>query len=93
MWLIAEPLAKRPDQTRFADTGLAGQQHHLPFTFLGSLPALEQQTDLMFAPDHGQLVSPPVHSREAAFGDTLAQDVVGPDGSTKPLSRAGPRLR
>ena len=51
MRLTLEPLAQRPHEARLADAGLARQQHHLALALLGSLPALEQQADLVLAAD------------------------------------------
>jgi hypothetical protein len=36
---------------RFADTGLAGQQHHLPFACLCLRPAPQQKIEFFLPPD------------------------------------------
>ncbi len=39
--LSAQLLAERPEQARFADAGLASEQHHLAVAVLGPSPAFE----------------------------------------------------
>ena len=57
--LVAQPqvrfrfdmLADGSDDPRLADARLARQEHRLPLAVLGLLPAIEQQGDLLLAPD------------------------------------------
>ena len=58
---------------RLADAGLADQQHALAFARLGQRPALEQQRQLLIAPDHRQ-ERRATHRFEAALDRALAGD-------------------
>ncbi len=46
-----QPLAQRTQNAALADAGFAGEQHDLAFAVLRQLPALQQQRDLLLAPD------------------------------------------
>ena len=76
VWLDGEAFQKRCGEPRFANTGLAGEQHHLAFTGLGPGPAPKQQFKFFFPPDEvGQAAR--VQCLEAAFHRTCSQR--GPD--------------
>ena len=51
--LASETFSKRGRETRFSDTGLAGEQHDLAFALLRPRPAPQQQLEFFFAPDEG----------------------------------------
>ena len=74
--LVAEALAQRPDHARLADPGLAREQHHLAVAVLGPGPALEQDAELVLAPDQRREMLA-MQRLEAAFGATLALDPPG----------------
>ena len=40
-------------QARFADAGLADNQHHLPLALKRTFPTIRQQAQFIFAPDKG----------------------------------------
>ena len=65
--LAAQLLAQRPEQARFADAGLARQQHHLAIAVFGPAPALEQDAELVLASDQRR-ERPAMQRLEAAFG-------------------------
>ena len=74
--LVAEALAQRPDHARLADPRLAREQHHLAVAVLGPGPALEQDAELVLAPDQRRETLA-VQRLEAALGATLAFDPPG----------------
>ena len=76
MRLVAEALAQRPEHARLADPGLAREQHHLAVAVLGPGPALEQDAELVLAPDQRREMLA-VQRLEAALGATLAFDPPG----------------
>src|SRR5215472_716382 len=49
----ADPLDKGLSDARFADAGLAGDQHNAPLAGLGLLPSAQKQVDLLVATDKG----------------------------------------
>ena len=49
--LALEPLAEGAGDAGLADPGLAREQHHLALAVAGLLPAVEQERDLLLAPD------------------------------------------
>ena len=49
--LALQALAQRAEDAALADARLAGEQHHLALAVLRQRPALEQQPDLLLAPD------------------------------------------
>src|SRR6516225_9359134 len=49
----ADPLDKGLSDARFADAGLARDQHNAPLARLGLLPSAQKQVDLLVAPDKG----------------------------------------
>jgi hypothetical protein len=53
MRFAGEALQKRRREPRFADAGLAGQQHDLALTGLCLGPAPQQQFEFLFPPDEG----------------------------------------
>ena len=64
--LASETFQKRGREPRFADAGLAGEQHHLTFASLCPRPAPQQQFEFFLTPDElGQAAR--VQSLEAAF--------------------------
>ena len=64
--LGSEAFQQRSRQSRFADAGLAGEQHDLAFAGLCLRPAPQQQFEFFFPPDKlGQPAR--VQSLEAAF--------------------------
>ena len=72
-----EAFEQRRRQPRFADAGLAGQQHDLAFAALGFGPAPQQQLEFFFPPDQrGQAGR--VQRLEAAFRGTRPQRRPGP---------------
>ena len=74
--LAAQLLAQRPEQARFADARLAREQHHLAVAVLGPGPALQQNRQLVLAPD--QRREPlAVQRLEAALGAAFALDPEG----------------
>ena len=74
--LVAEALEQRPDHARLADPRLARQQHHLAVAVLGPRPALEQDAELVLAPDQRREMLT-MKRLEAALGATLAFDPPG----------------
>ena len=48
---VSEAFQQRGREPRFADAGLAGEQHHLAFAGLCLRPAPQQQFEFFFAPD------------------------------------------
>ena len=67
-----EAFEKRRREPRFADTCLAGKEHHLAFTGLGSRPAPQQQVGFFVPPDEGGQ-SGRVQGLETAFRRTRPQ--------------------
>ena len=64
--LASEVSSKCRRKPRFADPGLAGEQHDLAFAGLGPRPAPQQQFEFFFAPDkRGQAAR--VQRLKAAF--------------------------
>ena len=77
MRLGGEAFLQRGGESRFADTGLAGKEHHLAFTGLCSCPASQQQFEFFVAPDEdGQAAR--VQRLETAFRRTRPQRRPGP---------------
>ena len=66
VWLGSEAFQQRRRKSRFADAGLAGEQHYLAFAGLCLRPASQQQFEFFFPPDKlGQAAR--VQCLEAAF--------------------------
>ena len=86
-----EAFQQRRRKPRFADTGLAGEQHHLAFAALCPRPAPQQQFEFFFAPDKLRQAAR-VQSLEAALrlklGRNAAQARTGP---AMPLRSFAPR--
>ena len=84
--LGGEPLAQRQNQTRFADAGLAGEQHGLALLLEGLIPAVQEQAELLVAADEGRQqvrldVQQAAHARgpdHAMQGDRLADPLEHP---------------
>ena len=75
--LGGEAFQQRGREPRFADAGLAGEQHHLAFAGLCPRPAPQQQFEFFFPPDErGQAAR--VQRLEAAFHRTRPQRRPGP---------------
>ena len=66
VWLASEAFQQRRRKPRFADAGLAGEQHHLAFAVLCLRPAPQQQFEFFF-PTNKLGQSARVQSLEAAF--------------------------
>jgi hypothetical protein len=68
---VAEALTQRKDNPRLADASLPGQQHDLTFAAFGHLPAIEQESEFVFAADQwaylgaSQGLEPPLGRRFA----------------------------
>ncbi len=75
--LAGEAFQKRGREPRFADAGLAGEQHHLAFAGLCLGPAPQQQFEFFFPSDEGGQAGR-VHRLEAAFHRTRPQRRPGP---------------
>jgi hypothetical protein len=71
--LVGQALDQAAGQARFADAGLAGDQHHLAFAVLGPGPALHQDAELVLAPDQRRETLA-LERIEAALGTTLPCD-------------------
>ena len=67
-----EAFQKRRREPRLADTGLAGEQHHLAFAGLCPRPAPKKQFEFFFPPDQGGQTRR-VQCLEAAFRRTRPQ--------------------
>ena len=76
---------------RFADPGLAGEQHHLTFAGLCSRPAAQKQFEFFFPPDErGQAAR--VQRLEAAFNRAWPQRRPGPHRPGDALEVLGPEV-
>ena len=75
--LGGEAFQQRGREPRFADTGLAGEEHHLAFAGLCPRPAPQQQFEFFFPPDEGGQAGR-VQRLEAAFRRTRPQRRPGP---------------
>ena len=49
----SEPLTKAADEAGLTDAWLTGKQDHLSFALLRPLPPVEQQRELLVAPNQG----------------------------------------
>ena len=54
MRLVADPLAERGQNARPANARLARDERDLTFALASLAPAVEEQRDLMLAPDEGR---------------------------------------
>src|ERR1700745_2094544 len=79
MRLGSEAFEQRGREARFADAGLAGEQHHLTFAGLRSRPAPQQQLGLFFPADEGGQAGR-VQRLETAFDGSPSQRRPGPRG-------------
>ena len=86
--LDGDTLAQVLQEARLADAGLTGEQDDLPHTLAGPAPAVEQQAEIVLAPDQGRQVLP-VESLEPALGRAGRHY---PEGSDR-VSKAGDLLR
>jgi hypothetical protein len=84
-------LAQRPQQARFADPRLAGDQHHLAVALPGPGQALHQHRQLVLAPDQRRQALP-VQGLETALGGAVTQHPPGPDRLVEPLEIAAPEI-
>ena len=73
-----EPAVHLLDQARFADAGLAGDNHDLALPEQGGGGAVDQAGDLVFAADHRQ-GGRAVHGLEAGRAALLAEHAIGRD--------------
>ena len=71
-----QPLVQLPDDPRLADRRFTAQQDHLPFAGRGALEAVEQQSDLVLAPDEAG--KPTGTGIEAALDRALGQHLPNP---------------
>ena len=91
MRFAGEAFEQRRRQPRFADAGLAGEQHHLAFAALRLGPAPQQQFEFFFPPDErGQAAR--VQRLEAAFRRTRPQRRPGPRRPGDALEVLGPEV-
>src|SRR4029077_3766170 len=86
MRLTLEPHAQIPNKALLADPGLAHQQHHLALALLGSPPALEQQSNLVFAADKRRQARS-VQRLEPTLGGAFRNHAPSPDRNGKALER------
>ena len=89
--LGGEAFQQRGREPRFADTGLAGKEHHLAFAGLCSRPAPQQQFEFFFSPDEGGQAAR-VQGLEAAFRRTRPQRRPGPHRPGDALEVLGPEV-
>src|SRR5918995_1402814 len=76
---VGQALDQAPGEARFADAGLAREEHDLAVAVLGPGPALEQDAELVLAPDQrGEMLA--MQRLEAALGAALAFDPPGREG-------------
>ena len=75
--LACKPLLERSGDARLADARLAGKQYNLTLAALGSLPAPEQQLDLLLAPNQRRLAAQGVQRLEAVLDRAFAEDTPG----------------
>ena len=91
--LARDPLLQRSGETRLADARLARKQNNLTLAALGSLPAPEQQFDLLLAPDQRRL-PPEGCSASKRFSTALSPKTrQARTGSAKPFTSTAPRSR
>ena len=89
--LAGEAFQQRRREPRFADAGLAGEQHHLTFAGLCLRPAPQQQFEFFFPPDErGQAAR--VQRLEAAFHRTRPQRRPGSHRPGDALEVLGPEV-
>ena len=90
--LAGEAFQQRGREPRFADAGLAGEQHHLAFARLCPGPAPQQQFEFFFPPDEcGQAGR--VQRLEAALDRTRPQRRQSPRRSGDALEVLWPEVR
>ena len=89
--LVGEAFQKRGREPRFADAGLAGEQHHLAFTGLCPRPTPQQQFEFFFPPDEGSQAGR-VQRLEAALHGTCPQRRPGPHRPGDALEVLGPEV-
>src|SRR3954451_722095 len=88
--LAGEPLAERAGDAGLADPGLAREQHHLALAVAGLLPTVEQECDLLLAPNQRKEAA---RARlEAAADPALAEHAPRPDHLGKALDRLRPEI-
>ena len=89
--LAGEVFQQRGREPRFADAGLAGEQHHLAFAGLGPRPAPQQQFEFFFSTDQLRQAAR-VERLEAALYRTRPQRCPGPHRSGDALEVLGPEV-
>src|SRR5437660_3048244 len=67
MRLTGQIVSQGLDQARLANARLADKHNYLALTLFGLLPAVEQQSEFLFAADQGRETCPPQRLK-AAFG-------------------------
>ena len=75
--LAREPLQERSGDARLANARLARKQYNLTLAALGSLPAPEQQFDLLLAPNQRRLAARGVQRLEAVLDRAFTEDTPG----------------
>ena len=78
MRLIADPLAQCGQEARFADAGLAREQHDLAFACLCLVPAPQQQRQFLLAADQSCNV-PPMQRLKTVFDRAFPDDLPDSD--------------
>ena len=91
MRFSGEAFQQRRREPRFADAGLAGEEHYLAFAALGFRPAPQQQFEFFLPPDkRGQAGR--VQRLEATFRRTCPQRRPGPHRSGNALEVLCPEV-
>ena len=80
----AQLLAQRADEAGLADPGLAAEEHHLALALLGLPPAVEQQAELVLAPDQRRQARR-LARLETALRAAAAEHPPGPHGCGEAL--------
>ena len=89
--LVAQAPAQGPEQARLADPGLAREQHHLAVAIPGPGPALQQDAELVLAPDQrGEMLA--VQRVEPALRAALAFDPESRERRGEALERHRPQI-
>ena len=91
--LAREPLLERAVMPRLADARLAREQHDLTLAAPGSLPAPEQQLDLLLAPDQRRLRRPSAAPRTGSRRRSRRTTRQACTGSAKPFTSTAAEIR
>ena len=84
--ILGNTLAQHVGYSALADPGLTGEQHNLPFTVPGLLPAITQQCQFRLAADERREIST-ARGLEAPFGCRDADDLPRADRRGESLDR------